>query len=113
MNTTTLTAPAVYVSTYKKYNNGSLDGEWVKLTDFADYDEFMDYLRELHSDESCPEFMFQDFEGFPRELYSEYGMDEETFNEITQYGKLCEIYDEESVDAYYEVFGRGASIDDF
>ena len=34
--------PAVYCGTYGKYANGSIEGEWVNLTDFDTYEEFMD-----------------------------------------------------------------------
>lgn len=78
-------APAVYVGTYGKYADGSIDGEWVKLTDFNDYDEFMDYIRELHNDEDDPEFMFQDYENFPSRWYSESGLSEETFEKIMEW----------------------------
>ena len=32
----------IYVGTYAKYNNGSLQGEWVELSDFYDLDGFME-----------------------------------------------------------------------
>lgn len=70
MNTTTTTA-SLYVGTYKKYNEGSIQGAWVSLEDFTDGESFLDYCKELHSDEEDPEFMFQDFEGFPDSFYSE------------------------------------------
>ena len=57
--------PKVYVSTYAKYNDGSLGGEWVDLTDFDTYEDFVDYCSELHKDENDPEFMVQDYEGYP------------------------------------------------
>lgn len=50
--------PQVYVGTYEKYNNGSLEGEWVDLTDFDNLKDFYRYIRELHKDEREPEFMF-------------------------------------------------------
>lgn len=72
MQTTANTSPRVYVGTYRKYNNGSLGGAWVDLEPFAgDLEGFMKHLFELHKDEHDPEFMFQDFEGFPREFYGE------------------------------------------
>ena len=89
-------APMVYVGTYGKYNDGSLKGEWVKLTDFDTYDEFMDYIRELHKDESDPEFMFQDYQYFPSRWYSESGLSEETFNKIMEWYEL----DDERRNAY-------------
>lgn len=70
MTTTTVT-PSIYVGTYAKYNNGSLKGKWVDLSQFSDADEFLKYCAELHNDEEDPEFMFQDFEGFPKCFYSE------------------------------------------
>jgi antirestriction protein len=73
MNTQNTTTARLYVGTYAKYNNGSIGGEWVDLEDFADATEFYDYCHKLHSDEEDPEFMFQDFEGFPKDLYSECG----------------------------------------
>ena len=57
--------PAIYVSTYKKYNEGSLKGDWVQLDQFTNEDEFFEYCKELHEDEEDPELMFQDFEGIP------------------------------------------------
>jgi antirestriction protein len=61
----------IYVGTYAKYNGGSIAGKWLDLEDYADKDEFLKAAAELHKDEADPEFMFQDFEGFPRALYSE------------------------------------------
>lgn len=63
--------PAVYCGTYKKYNNGSLQGMWVDLSTFYDEEDLFEFLHRLHYDEDEPEFMFQDFENFPRKFYSE------------------------------------------
>lgn len=63
--------PSVYVGTYKKYNEGSLFGEWVDLTEFDSKGDFIDYCLKLHSDEESPELMYQDYENFPEQLYSE------------------------------------------
>ena len=65
--------PRLYVGTYAKYNNGSIDGKWLDLNDYSNAEEFYDACSELHSDEDDPEFMFQDFEGFPSDMYSESG----------------------------------------
>ena len=104
-------APAVYVGTYGKYADGSIDGEWVKLTDFDTYDDFMDYIRELHKDESDPEFMFQDYENFPEAWYSESGLSEETFDKIIEWYEM----DDEERSAYeaYLDLGVGDDIEDF
>ena len=77
-------SPALYVGTYGKYNDGNLFGMWVDLSTFSDYDEFIDFCRELHKDEADPEFMFQDYQGFPKSWYSEC-IDEETFDKILEY----------------------------
>ena len=70
----------VYVGTYGKYNNGSLDGDWLDLDKFNSYEEFLAACRQLHKDELDPEFMIQDTEtdgedwqaGFTGELTSGY-----------------------------------------
>jgi len=76
MNTTTTEniiatdKPAVYVSTYAKYNRGSIGGAWLSL-EGHDKDSFLEACAKLHGDESDPEYMFQDFQNFPREFYGE------------------------------------------
>ena len=80
MQTTANTTPRVYVGTYGKYNRGSLGGSWVDIERFAgDRNEFLAYCAEIHKDEHEPEFMFQDFEGFPREFYGESNLPERLF----------------------------------
>jgi antirestriction protein len=63
--------PALYCGTYAKYNDGSIGGKWLKLADYPDAETFLTACRELHKDETDPELMFQDFEGFPKDLYGE------------------------------------------
>lgn len=68
--------PSVYVGTYAKYNAGSIAGKWVDL-DFCNTPELFDAAcRAIHSDEADPEFMFQDFQNFPREFYGESCLDD-------------------------------------
>ncbi len=62
--------PAVYVGTYSKYNSGSIRGAWISLEGHSK-DSFLEACAELHSDESDPELMFQDYQNFPREFYGE------------------------------------------
>ncbi len=66
----TTTEPRIYVGTYAKYNSGSIAGAWISLDDH-DRESFQDACAELHKDEADPEIMFQAFEGFPSEFYSE------------------------------------------
>ena len=45
MEAVTLSEARVYVGTYNKYNNGSLFGKWLDLSDYSDKDEFMEACR--------------------------------------------------------------------
>ena len=94
-------APAVYVSTYGKYNAGTLFGQWVDIASFDCYEDFIDYCNALHGDEEDPELMFQDFENFPRRWYNESSLSEEVFDRIKNY---AEKDDREAVDAYLSEF---------
>lgn len=94
-------APSVYVGTYAKYNNGSIEGAWVRLDQFEDAEEFEAYCRELHKDEEDPEFMLQDFENFPEIFYSESGLDDD----IWEFLRLDED-DRAMLEAFHECFGH-------
>lgn len=94
--------PAVYCGTYGKYAGGSITGMWVDLTTFYDYDDFIEFCCNLHSDEDDPELMFQDYENFPRELYSESCFGEDTFDTIIKYANH---YDRDALDAFIGCFG--------
>lgn len=97
--------PRVYVGTYAKYNNGSIEGKWVDLDDFSDYDEFIEYCKEeLHSDEEEPELMFQDYENFPEKYYGESSLKPELWDYIEK----VKDYDKDIVDAVIE---EGYSLD--
>ncbi len=80
--------PAVYCGTYGKYNDGCIDGAWLDLTTFDSYEEFIEVCKLLHRDEEDPELMFQDYENFPRDWYSESCMDESTFEKIKKYADM-------------------------
>ncbi|MNL78164.1 Antirestriction protein (ArdA) [compost metagenome] len=55
----------IYVGTYAKYNDGSIAGGWLDLSDYSNKDEFYQACTQLHADEEDPEFMFQDYENIP------------------------------------------------
>lgn len=74
--------PKVYVGTYRKYNNGSLSGQWVDLTQFANYSEFVKHCRTIHKDESDPELMIQDCENFPDGLNCTEWLSEQDYNDV-------------------------------
>ena len=71
--------PKVYVGTYAKYNNGSLSGAWLDLSDYSDKEEFYEACRELHKDEEDAEYMFQDWENVPEGLIGESWISENFF----------------------------------
>lgn len=100
--------PKIYVGTYAKYNDGSLDGKWVDLTAYDTYEDFLAAMHELHSDEDDPEFMVQDFENFPEKWYHEAGLPtEEEFNKINDYYMM-----DDGDKAAYEAFVNCTGDDD-
>ena len=70
----------VYVGTYRKYNNGSIQGDWLDLEDYDNKAEFYDACRELHSDEDDPELMFQDWEEIPSRYITESSIEEDLWD---------------------------------
>lgn len=79
----------LYCGTYRKYNNGSLYGMWIDLEQFTDAEDFFEVCDKLHEDEQFPEFMFQDFQGFPEEFYHE-SMNADDVQKILDYLQLSE-----------------------
>ena len=78
----TFQTPQIYVGTYKKYNEGSLFGEWLDLTDYDTYDEFYSQCQELHNDEDDIELMFQEWENIPDKFISECHLDKKVYDYI-------------------------------
>ena len=79
MSNSHTTTPRIYVGTYAKYNNGSIEGKWLDLEDYTDKESFYEACAELHNDESDPEYMFQDHEGIPEGMVSESHIDEKVW----------------------------------
>ena len=95
-------SPRVYVGSYSKYNNGSIKGAWLDLENYSDRADFYEAAKALHADEPDPELMFQDFEGFPRSMYSESNVSDE----LIAYANLDED-DRELLDVYRGNYHEG------
>lgn len=92
----------VYVGTYAKYNNGSIEGKWLDLSDYSDREGFYGACAELHSDEEDPEFMFQDWEGIPNGMISECSIEPGVWDLLEAF----ENHNEDAVRAYCDEFGE-------
>ena len=99
MQTTTNTLEIkIYVGTYAKYNEGSIAGQWIDLTDLSKK-EFHNICKDLHSDEEDPEYMFQDTDTnneVLRNMISECGIDKD-FWELKEKMKY---FDEQRLEAF-------------
>ena len=93
----------LYVGTYKKYAEGSIEGAWIDLESVGDAEEFFDVCRSLHEDEADPEFMMQDFQGFPEEFYHD-SMCVDDVQRIIDWLALDED-EREMVEAYVRIHG--------
>ena len=74
----------VYVGTYKKYNEGSINGGWLDLADYKTYDDFLKACRRLHKNERDPEFMIQDTQDFPDGLSCLEWLGRKDFDDVKQ-----------------------------
>lgn len=101
-----MTTPRIYVGTYAKYNSGSIAGAWLDLEDYSDKDSFLEACAKVHADEEDPEYMFQDFEGFPKSYYSESSIPEELWDWLD-----LDDSDREMVEAYREGVEADADTD--
>ena len=96
----TNTVAQVYVGTYAKYNSGSIEGAWLDCEDYSSKEEFLEACAELHKDENDPEFMYQDYEGFPERYYSESGIDTDLWDVYLK----VDSDEREAFEAYLSIF---------
>lgn len=104
----TILDAAVYCGTYKKYNEGSLDGGWLHLGRYQNAAAFLEACKKLHADESDPEFMYQDSEYLPDEFYSESCIYPEVFEVIQAIKQM----NSDKQAAFADFCERGACIPD-
>ncbi|TWP31591.1 antirestriction protein ArdA [Apibacter muscae] len=102
----------IYVGTYKKYNEGSLFGQWLNISDYNDFEELIQAMRKLHQDEEDPEFMFQDYECST--IIENMGLIGESYisSEIYEVLEAIEAsyYREEVIEAYVDCYGTEDNI---
>ena len=93
---------AVYAGTYGLYNSGSLFGKWFYFDEYESREEMLEsiesYFKGIDDD---PEIMYQDFDNFPRALYSECSISDELFD-FCKYTETCD--DVDAAIAYVECF---------
>lgn len=104
----TILDAAVYCGTYKKYNEGSLDGGWLHLGRYQNGAAFLEACKKLHAYESDPEFMYQDSEYLPDEFYSESCIYPEVFEVIQAIKQM----NPDKQAAFADFCERGACIPD-
>ena len=104
----TILDAAVYCGTYKKYNEGSLNGGWLHLGRYQNGAAFLEACKKLHADESNPEFMYQDSEYLPDEFYSESCIYPEVFEVIQAIKQM----NSDKQAAFADFCERGACIPD-
>lgn len=104
----TILDATVYCGTYKKYNEGSLNGGWLHLGRYQNGAAFLEACKKLHTDESDPEFMYQDSEYLPDEFYSESCIYPEVFEVIQAIKQM----NSDKQAAFADFCERGACIPD-
>jgi len=85
----------IYVSTYAKYNAGSLTGAWLTLTDYNNEQDFLTECYNLHDDEIDHELMFQDFD----DVHKNYQDECVNLTALYEYIDACNNNDKSIIDA--------------
>lgn len=62
MEAETLSELRVKVGAYGKYNNGSLFGVWLDLSDYSDKEDFYEFCREFRNDEEDTDDLVRNFQ---------------------------------------------------
>jgi hypothetical protein len=114
----------IFLTDYASYNEGTQFefGHWVDLSQFSDASELMEYISNhfAEADKKSPlpygatreEIMITDFEGFPRDMYSE-SMGEDDFEKVYKYIELSEEYDFDSIEDKIRLHNEYCSENDY
>lgn len=106
--------PSIYLSTWENYNNGSLQGDWIDLSEFNSYDEFLNHCKKMFPKEKYPEYMIQDYENMPEGNWGEYHfIQEEDFDFIKEWNEELDTTEKEAYNTYVQITGNHADIDGF
>lgn len=102
----------IFLTDYASYNNGTQFefGHWVDLDQFNDADELNEYITNHFEkcDETSPldspreETMITDYEGFPKDFYSESSMNFEALFNFFERAESCG-YSQEVVEAFADL----------
>ena len=106
-----LSEARIYVGTYAKYNEGSIFGKWMDLSDYSSSEEFYGACRELHSSEEDPELMFQDWENIPSALIGESWLSDNIFEVMEANSNLSET-GQEAFAVWLDYTGNDLSSED-
>ena len=106
-----LSEARIFVGTYAKYNEGSIFGKWMDLSDYSDREKFYDACRELHNDEEDPELMFQDWENIPSPLIGESWLSDNIFEVVEAISNQSETW-QEAFAAWLNYTGNDLSSED-
>jgi len=84
-------SPSIYVADLEAYNDGRLNGEWLKLTDYNNADELMEAIQVLLDKWGVEEYAIHDTEYIPSNLSSEY-MGQKDFEQLYEMIDLANEY---------------------
>lgn len=126
--TNSTTNPALFITDYASYNAGLqfVCGKWYDLTEFNSIDDLLEEIQTVYNEflndpenelerkiyiENCIDYidisnlelMITDFEGFPREMYSE-SFDTGLIEQLIEFSQLDED-DKNKIEAFSEAFG--------
>ena len=109
MTTINNTTAKVFITDYRSYNEGKqfTAGEWYDLSEYDSADSLIEAVKEIYNncgeDSEDLELMITDFEGFPRELYSE-SFDSNLIDQAIKFAGMDEGQ-KEILTAFIDCFG--------
>lgn len=91
-----------------------MQGDWIDLSEFNSYDEFLNHCKKMFPKEKYPEYMIQDYENMPEGNWGEYHfINEEDFDFIKEWNEKLDTTEKEAYNTYTQITGNYADIDGF